>query len=465
MHSRMIIASNEGMWKPPYTMCVRVLFWYACGSILCYVNNVKFSRMKKIFVKNRKGQNIAVVIEQPQGKMVGLAFVMHGLGGFKEQKHVRTMAKAFFDNQCTTITFDTTNTFGESDGNYDDATTTNYFEDLEDVIDWAKNQGWYKEPFFLTGHSLGAIAVALYAEKYPKMVNGLAPLGTVVSGKLSMSIERDLESWKKLGYKEKISRAKPGMVGKLKWSHMEDRLKYDLVPEANLLTMPVLMVVGSKDEPCPPEHEKILYDVLLGPKEFHLVDGAPHTFRDDSHIKQLYDLLDRWIKKIIKIKTNNYAFIDSQNLNLGIQNLGWKLDYKKFRIYLAEKYCVQKAYIFIGFVALNQKLYDRLQESGFILHFKPTIPDDEGKIKGNVDADVVLSSMVEWNNYDKAIIVSSDGDFYSLIAYLYENNKLETVLSPDKEECSSLLKQTAKERIHFMDNLQRKLEYKKKSTA
>jgi len=30
----------------------------------------------------------------------------------------------------------------------------------------------------------------------------------------------------------------------------------------------------------------------------------------------------------------NYAFIDSQNLNLGAQELGWKIDYKKFNVYL-----------------------------------------------------------------------------------------------------------------------------------
>lgn len=144
---------------------------------------------------------------------------------------------------------------------------------------------------------------------------------------------------------------------------------------------------------------------------------------------------------------NNYAFIDSQNLNLGIQKLGWKLDYKKFRVYLAEKYKVKKAYIFIGFVALNQKLYDKLQEAGFILRFKPTIPDADGKLKGNIDADMVLRVMLEWSDYDKAIIVSSDGDFYSLVEHLYEQEKLETVLSPDRKECSSLLKQTAKERI------------------
>lgn len=164
--------------------------------------------------------------------------------------------------------------------------------------------------------------------------------------------------------------------------------------------------------------------------------------------------------------SNNYAFIDSQNLNLGILKLGWKLDYKKFRVYLKEKYSVEKAYIFIGFVTLNQSLYDRLQEAGFILRFKPTIPDNDGKIKGNVDADLVLSAILEIENYNKAVIVSSDGDFYSLVKHLYEKDKLETVLSPDKKNCSSLLRQTSKEKMRYMDNLKQKLEYtKNKSTA
>jgi len=167
----------------------------------------------------------------------------------------------------------------------------------------------------------------------------------------------------------------------------------------------------------------------------------------------------------MKQKENNYAFIDSQNLNLGIQKLGWKLDYQKFKVYLAEKYGVKKAYMFIGFVVLNQSLYDRLQEAGFILEFKPTIPDADGKIKGNIDADLVLRATLGLNDYDKAIIVSSDGDFYSLVQHLYEKKKLKVVLSPDEENCSNLLKQTAKEKIWFMNNLRDKLEYKKKSTA
>jgi uncharacterized LabA/DUF88 family protein len=160
---------------------------------------------------------------------------------------------------------------------------------------------------------------------------------------------------------------------------------------------------------------------------------------------------------------NNYAFIDSQNLNLGIKKLGWKLDYKKFRKYLAEKYGVTKAYMFIGFSSLNQSLYDRLQESGFVLVFKPTIPDREGKIKGNVDADLVLRAALEIAEYDKAVVVSSDGDFYSLVLHLYTAGQLEAVLSPDIQHCSKLLRQAARDKVRFMDNLQVRLEYKEKA--
>lgn len=167
-------------------------------------------------------------------------------------------------------------------------------------------------------------------------------------------------------------------------------------------------------------------------------------------------------KKFMKDKLNNYAFIDSQNLNLGVQSLSWKLNHKRFRIYLKEKYNVSVAYLFIGYVQANQDLYSFLQGVGYVLIFKPTLPDRDGKVKGNVDADLVLQAMIDYNKYDKAIIVTSDGDFYSLVKYLYKNNKLERVISPYVKTCSVLLKKTAKEKIVFMENLQKKLEYKEK---
>ena len=159
-------------------------------------------------------------------------------------------------------------------------------------------------------------------------------------------------------------------------------------------------------------------------------------------------------------KGNNFAFIDGQNLNLGIQSLGWKLDFIRLRKYLKEKYSIITAYYFIGYLPGNQPLYSELQKADYVLVFKPTIPDRDGNIKGNIDADLVLQAMIDFPNYNQAIIVSSDGDFYSLVKYLYQKNKLRFVMSPYVKTCSTLLKKEAKERIVFMDNLRKKLEYK-----
>ena len=156
---------------------------------------------------------------------------------------------------------------------------------------------------------------------------------------------------------------------------------------------------------------------------------------------------------------NNFGFIDGQNLHLGVKDLGWNLSYKRFRTYLKEKYSVSKAYLFIGYVPENQELYKSLQESGYILVFKPVLIPKDGKPKGNVDADLVLQAMIDYPDYDKAVIVTSDGDFYSLVEHLYAKDKLGIVLAPHKQKCSVLLKKKAKEKIDFLDNLKGKLAY------
>lgn len=150
---------------------------------------------------------------------------------------------------------------------------------------------------------------------------------------------------------------------------------------------------------------------------------------------------------------NNYAFIDSQNVYLSIKRLGWEIDWKRFRIYLKEHYGVSQAFLFIGFIEGNNELYSELQQAGFICIFKPVLTYKDGTVKGNVDAEMVLNTMIQYSNFNKAIIVTSDGDFYCLVKYLLENNKLETTLAPGRKFCSSLLKRFSKKNIAFMDSL------------
>jgi uncharacterized LabA/DUF88 family protein len=143
---------------------------------------------------------------------------------------------------------------------------------------------------------------------------------------------------------------------------------------------------------------------------------------------------------------NNFAYIDGANLYKGVQALGWKLDYARFRVWLTEKYGVTRAYLFIGLIPKFTGLYTYLQEAGFTLVFKETTYDGEGKPKGNCDADLVVQAMRDCyeNNFEKAVIVASDGDYASLVKLLIEKGKLEIILSPATyNKCSLLLKRTS----------------------
>ncbi len=159
----------------------------------------------------------------------------------------------------------------------------------------------------------------------------------------------------------------------------------------------------------------------------------------------------------------SYAFIDSQNLNLGVRSTGWRIDYKKFRLYPKNKYNVERAFMFIGLVGNNQKLYTELQAAGFILVFKPTVQYFEnGKktVKGNMDAELILhAAAIEFPNYDKAIIVSGDGDFACLLEFLDDKGKLMHVLTPN-HKYSKLLKPFSPYIIH-MSQLKKSVEYQK----
>lgn len=154
---------------------------------------------------------------------------------------------------------------------------------------------------------------------------------------------------------------------------------------------------------------------------------------------------------------SNYAFIDSQNLNLSIREQGWQLDFGKFRVYLKDKYNIEKAFIFIGYIPQNQDLYVNLQKDGYILIFKPTLTAPSGQVKGNVDAELVLHTMIEYKHFDKALIVTGDGDFYCLIDYLVKNHRLLKLMVPNQYKFSSLYRKMMPN-IVFMNNLRGKLQ-------
>lgn len=160
----------------------------------------------------------------------------------------------------------------------------------------------------------------------------------------------------------------------------------------------------------------------------------------------------------------NYAFIDSQNLNLGIQKNGWKMDWRKLRTYLRKEHNVQQAYMFIGYMQEHEAMYEQLHEAGYLIVLKPTVSmhtgTDESKkttIKGNIDAELVLYAMKELPNYQQAVIISGDGDFYCLAEYLASKNRLKHIMTPNR--FYSTLLRPYEDHILRLDKLKSKLQH------
>jgi uncharacterized LabA/DUF88 family protein len=154
-------------------------------------------------------------------------------------------------------------------------------------------------------------------------------------------------------------------------------------------------------------------------------------------------------------KERNIAYIDGQNLHLGTTNNNWKVDHKKFRIYLKDKYKVEEAYYCLGFVSEEQRdLYSSLQKAGFIVLFREHSLALKGNKKGNVDTDIVfeiMKSIIERDDFDKIVLVSGDGDYKKCVDYLIEKDKLKKLLFPNWQYASSLYYSLGSE---FFDNLE-----------
>jgi len=164
----------------------------------------------------------------------------------------------------------------------------------------------------------------------------------------------------------------------------------------------------------------------------------------------------------MKKELNNFAYIDGANLHKATLALGWQLDYRRFRVWLEEKYLVGRAYLFLGLVPKYKDLYKHLQEAGFTLVFKEVMRDSDGKVKGNCDADLVLQAVCDFyeKNFKQAVLISSDGDYASLVKFLLAHKKLRAVLSPSNN-CSVLIKRLNPS-IAYLGNQRSLLESKNK---
>jgi alpha-beta hydrolase superfamily lysophospholipase len=260
---------------------------------------------EKITIKNQHGLKLVIQVDTPD-EPKNLVFIEPGQSGTIDQKHIIDFAEAFLENGFIAVRFDPTNSLGESGGELINVTYDNYLEDLEDVINWARGQVWFQQPFALCGHSMGAQAVTWYAEQHPEEISILASMAPVVNYGLYMeTLDPDYKKrWQEQGYTEEKSYSKPHFIKRVGWEVNESLKKYDIVPRANKLTMPVVDIVGDQDQPCPPAHQELFMNTVTSQnKKLIIIPGAQHSYRNaasDTYGKELDETktaLSSWLKQ------------------------------------------------------------------------------------------------------------------------------------------------------------------------
>ncbi len=254
--------------------------------------------IKKMFITNRKGLKMSVRlnIENENSKLI---FLEHGLSSRKEYPHMQVLEEVFSSFGYNVVNIDATNSLNESESSEEGITTTGHYEDLVDVINWAKGQPFYREPFALAGQSLGAISVVNYAGQYPESVDLLLPCAFPYYNYVEEELNDFAKEIIKNGYCDKVSKS-TGRVLRMKSAYVEEMKKLDLTPQIKSITAETYVIVGSKDNEKHLKNSKFLYQMLNCKKEFCLLDGVPHDLANTTRDKELFtNTLIEIISKVV----------------------------------------------------------------------------------------------------------------------------------------------------------------------
>jgi len=255
-------------------------------------------KIERMIVLSSKG-NLAAVIHYPEKKTERLAILCPGYLDSKDYKGVVGLAEALSKHGYATVRFDPTGTW-ESDGTISDYTTTQYLEDIRNILEHMLRQAGYRH-VLLGGHSRGGQVAFLYAARDPRIS---LVLGIMPSSKRTIMDQR-YEEWMKNGFSVS-HRDLPNNKDQIKEfrvpvSHLDDHNRYDVIEDMKRIRVPVILVAGELDNTCRPEYVRKIYDAANEPKIFVVIPGIGHNYRhNDAEVKIVNDKL---LKMVVESAT------------------------------------------------------------------------------------------------------------------------------------------------------------------
>ena len=245
--------------------------------------------IEKVFIKNRKGLKMAIKlnISPERNKLV---FLLHGLGARKEYPpHMLVMEEFFARKGFNVVNIDATDSINESESSEEGVSLTGYYEDLQDVIEWARLQDFFVQPFALAGQSLGAQAVVLYASRFPSAVDFLLPVSfCFVDGKEELKHNKRTQAILQQGFYDQVSKS-TGRVLRIGRKYIDEIARYNFADFVANITAKTEIIVGDEDNEWHKENCRHLYRLLNCEKNIQILAGVPHDLANTLETKDIFE--------------------------------------------------------------------------------------------------------------------------------------------------------------------------------
>ncbi len=267
--------------------------------------NIKTEKTK---IRSSKGR-LTTIVHYPEKKTDKLAILCSGYLDSKDYNHLVSLAEMLCKQGYTVVRFDSTGIW-ESDGNISDYTTTQYLEDIKNVLEYVLRQSDYKH-VLLGGHSRGAQVSILYAARDSRISLVLA---IMPSSKRTTKIGQRYKDWKKTGisisYRDLPNNKNQKREFHVPYSHAVDKDQYDVLEDVKKIKVPIIFIAGELDDKCPPEFVKEIFDNANEPKKFITISGIGHDYHyNDNEVK----LVNAEILKLIKKKLQKILLTNTKD--------------------------------------------------------------------------------------------------------------------------------------------------------
>lgn len=239
-----------------------------------------------------QGHRVASIVTLPPGGTDKIAVLCHGFLSSKTSSTNKTLTRLLIDHGIGTCCFDFFGQ-GESDGPFEQITTTLGVQQAQAAIDLLKHQGYRR--IGLMGSSFGGLVAILTASQRTDLAC-LALKCPVVDFAEELRLgfgDDEMARWK-------ATDTIPNIMGgpdriRLRYAFYDDALRRIAYDPARSINAPTIIVQGDKDEHVPLHQSRQLYDRLQMKKHLEMLPGADHQFTKGEDFKRMTTVITDWL--------------------------------------------------------------------------------------------------------------------------------------------------------------------------